>query len=387
MKNSSYRKLYIGRILTGFFILVMVVAAVGSNIATAADEIRIGYTPQLTGGHSGQGPHEVKAIKLALKQINAAGGVNGKKINLIIVDNQSSTSGAQAAVQKVVEEEKVLALIGFLISGYVLATSDAIKTYGIPTVIGGTHASLTRRGNPWLFRVRPDDSIGALAMVKYIDEDMKLRRIGILHDSDAFGTGGADLVEKGAKERGLTIVGRERYMSRERDFTNRLLSMKDTRAEVIVVYGHAIDAAYIQQQYRKIGSPFKYIGSPGSQMKSTLDLSMEAAEGLLAIADFVPGQSGANRKYLEAYKKEYNEDCDPTSAWVYDALNILVEAIKTAGEDRAKIREAILALKGYQGVLGTFSFTPNGDGLHGVSIVQIEQGKPRLLKFVSVETK
>ena len=75
MKNSSYRKLYIGRILTGFFILVMVVAAVGSNIATAADEIRIGYTPQLTGGHSGQGPHEVKAIKLALKQINEVGGV------------------------------------------------------------------------------------------------------------------------------------------------------------------------------------------------------------------------------------------------------------------------------------------------------------------------
>jgi branched-chain amino acid transport system substrate-binding protein len=155
----------------------------------------------------------------------------------------------------------------------------------------------------------------------------------------------------------------------------------------MVVYSHEKDAAWIQRQYRQLGSPYKYLGSPGSQMKSTLDLSKEAAEGLLAIADFVPGQSEANKKYAEAYKKEYNEEFDATSAWVYDALNIVVATIKTAGEDRARIREAILALKGFEGVLGTFSFTPNGDGLHEVSIIQIEQGKPKLLKSVSVEAK
>jgi branched-chain amino acid transport system substrate-binding protein len=253
-------------------------------------------------------------------------------------------------------------------------------------MIGGTHVSLTRRGNPWLFRVRPDDSIAALAMIKYIDEDMKLRRIGILHHSDTFATGGADLVEQGAKERGMTIVRREEYTGGEKDYTTRLLSLKDAGAEIMVVYSHA-EAAWIQRQYRQIGSPFKYLGSPASQMKVTLDQSKEAAEGLIAIADFVPGQSQANKKYAEAYKKEYNEEYDPYPAWVYDALNILVQAIKTAGEDRAEIREAILSLKGYQGVLGTFSFTPNGDGLHEVSVVQIEQGKPRLLKSVRVEAK
>ena len=148
-----------------------------------------------------------------------------------------------------------------------------------------------------------------------------------------------------------------------------------------------MDAAWIQKQYRQLGSPYKYLGSPGSQMKSTLDISKEAAEGLLAIADFVPGQSATNKQYAEAYRREYNEEYDATSSWAYDAMNILAEAIKTAGEDRAKIREAILALKGYQGVLGTFSFTPNGDGLREVSVVQIEQGKPKLLKSVSVEAK
>ncbi len=387
MKNSSYRKLHIGRILPGILIFLMVVAAVGSSIATAADEIRIGFSTSLTGIFAAGGATELKAIQLALKQINAAGGVNGKKINLIVVDAQSTIPGALAAVQKAVEQEQVLALISFLFSPFVLATSDAIKSYGIPTFIGGTHVSLTRQGNPWLFRVRPDDSITALAMVKYIDEDMKLRRIGILHDSNVFGTGGADLVEQGAKERGMTIVRREKYTTGERDYTARLLSLKDAGAQIMVLYGLPIESAAVQRQYRQLGSPFKYLGSPASQMKITLDLSKEAAEGLLAIADFVPGQSEVSKKYAEAYKKEYNEKYDTTSACVYDALNILVEAIKTAGEDRAKIREAILAMKGYQGVLGTFSFTPNGDGLHEVSIVQIEQGKPKLLKYVSVEAK
>jgi branched-chain amino acid transport system substrate-binding protein len=122
-------------------------------------------------------------------------------------------------------------------------------------------------------------------------------------------------------------------------------------------------------------------------MKDALNLSKEASEGLLAVADFVPGQSDVNRKYAEDYKKEYNEEYDTTSAWAYDGLKILCDAIKKGGADRGKIREAILATKGYKGVLGTFSFTPNGDGLSEVSVVRIEKGVPKLLKVVNVGAK
>jgi branched-chain amino acid transport system substrate-binding protein len=383
-KTSEDGKPKPGWILTGIFLMVIMLVGVGSGIATAADDIRIGYSPSLTGGRAGQGALELKAIQLSLKQINAAGGVNGKSISLVIVDNQSTIPGAHAAVQKAVEQEHVLALISFIISAQVLAVSDDIKNYGIPTFVGGTNVAITGQGNPWLFRIRPDDSITARAMVKYIDEDMKLRRIGILHDGDAFGVSGAELVEQAAKERGMVVVGREKHASGETDYVARILSLKEAGAEVMVVYSHEMESAWIQQQYRKVGSPFKYIGSPGSQVKSTLDLSKEAAEGLIAIADFVPGQSEENKKYAEAYKKEYNEDYDSTFAWAYDALNILVQAIKIGGKDPAKIREAILATKGYKGVLGTYNFTPNGNGLSEVSVVQIEKGRPKLLKIVKV---
>jgi branched-chain amino acid transport system substrate-binding protein len=374
-----------------WFALVVLGLVVGLSVGVLtlqAAEIKIGFTPPVTGASADEGALQIKAIKLAVKQLNAAGGINGKQINLIIVDNQSTNPGALAALQKAVEQEKVLALVGSVKSTQILAMSDAIKKYGIPTIIGGTNATLTKQGNPWLFRVRPDDSIAAAAMVKYIKEDTKFTKVGILHDSDAFGTGGADLVEKGVKEAGLTLVRRERYTTKTKDYTAQLLALKNAGAQVMVLYGtNPEDVATIQRQYRQLGSPFKYIGSPSSQMRDTINLSREASDGLLAIADFVPGQSPVNRKYAEDYKKEYNEVYDSTSAWTYDGMKILADAIKKAGEDRAKIREAILATKGYQGVLGTFSFTPNGDGLSEVSVVEIEKGNPKLLKIVKVGAK
>ncbi len=362
--------------------------------AASGGEINIGFTPPITGASAAEGALQIKAIKLAVKQINEAGGINGKKINLIMEDNQSTNPGALAALQKAVEQDKVLALIGSVKSTQIQAMSDAIKSYGVPTFIGGTNADLTKTGNQWLFRVRPDDSIAAAAMVQYIKDDMKLTKVGILHDSDAFGTGGADLVEKGAKAAGLTVVKNEKYTTKDKDFTAQLLSLKNAGAEVMVVYAtNPEDTAVIQRQYRQLGSPYKYIGSPSSQMKDCLNLSKENAEGLLAIADYVPGASAESKKYAADYQKEYNEPFDPTSAWTYDGLNILAKAIKTAGEDRTKIKDAILATKGYKGVLGTFSFTPNGDGLSEVSVVEIQKGAwnsqdpVKLLKVVNVAAK
>ena len=377
----------IKRILSVTFLSVMMVAIFGSGLVLAADEIRIGFTPPITGVHAAAGSLQVKAIKLAIKEINAAGGINGKKIDLRIIDSQSSNPGALAALQKAVEQEKVVALIGCLYSTQVLATSDAIKSYGIPTIIGATNVNITKQGNPWLFRVRPDDSIAAGAMVKYIKENTKFTKIGLLHDADAMGTGGADLVEKGAKEAGLTIVRREKTATGAKDFTAELLAMKNAGAQILVFYGHQEATALLQRQVRQLGSPFKYLGSPSAASKDSLNLAKEAAEGIWAVVDFVPGQTEENRRYAAAYKKEYNEEYDTLNVWTYDGLKILANAIRKAGEDRDKIRQAILATQGYKGVQGTFSFTPNGDGLSEVSIVQIEKGKPKLLKIVSVGKK
>ena len=168
----------------------MVLAVVGSGVALAAEEIRIGFTPPVTGQHAASGSFQVKAAKLAVKEINAAGGVNGRD-RPPDRGQPAPDPGALAALNKAVEQDKVLAVIGYLYSTQVFAAADAIKNFGVPTFIGATNIALTNQGNPWLFRVRPDDSVAAGAMVS-TSRTIRSSPIGLLPwDQDAFGTGGA----------------------------------------------------------------------------------------------------------------------------------------------------------------------------------------------------
>ena len=219
----------------------VVVALLASPVYAAAPgpfngEVRIGVSVSTTGGFSAEAPHYVNDVRLAEKQINAAGGINGKKLNVLVFDNQSTNPGALAALNKAVEQEKVLAYIGGNKSTQILAMSDAIKAYGIPALIGGTNASITKVGNPWFFRLRVSDDIVAAILVKYVKDELKLTKIGIIHSNEAFGSGAADSIEHFAKQFGLQVVARERLNLGDRDFTAQLLSLKKAGAEVLIPY-------------------------------------------------------------------------------------------------------------------------------------------------------
>lgn len=359
-------------------------AAAGAQAVTGG-EIRMGAGLNITGPTASQGALFRKAIDLAVNQINASGGINGKKINMIIEDNQSTNPGALAAFNKNVEQDKVLVEVGPVLSTQVQAISDADKQAGVPMATGGTAVKNTHMGNPWLFRMRPDDSVAAAAMVQFIKDDLKLTKVGIVHDSDAFGTGGAQLVEQYSKENGLTVVRNESYTADSKDYTSQILALKTAGAEVMVVYAtRPEDAALIERQYHDLGAPFKYVGSPSSAEVDTLALSKDSAAGIYAVVDFVLGQTDVSKAYVDAYTKAYNSTPDALSAWNYDAVYLFANAIKSVGEDRSAIMKYILGTHGWQGVCGTYDFTPNGDGLHSNSVVQVQPGGE--LKFLKVVT-
>ncbi len=373
--------------LTRTLLLLTVATVALSGMAWAADsEIRIGIGISTTGDFSAEAPFYQNEARLFEKQINQAGGINGKKVRVIITDNQSTNPGALNALNKSVEFEKVLAFIGPVKSTQILAMSDAVKNFGIPTMVGGTNVTITNLGNPWLFRCRVNDGIVTAILVRYIKDELKLSKIGVIYSNEAFGAGGADGIEQYAKQFGLTLVARERFNLGDRDFTAQLLALKKAGAEVMVLYsvGHN-EAARIIVEYRQLGSPYKYVGPPAVATKTVLDLAGEAAEGLVGFVDSVPGMNETNRKFVEAYRKEFNSEPDTQAPWTVDALNLLANAIRKGGEDRAKIREALLATKGYEGVLGVYNFTPDGEGLHGGPIAVIKGGKPQLVKMVSVK--
>jgi len=358
-----------------------------SGLAWPADnEIRIGIGISTTGTFSAEAPYYENEARLFEKQVNQGGGLNGKRVRVIIIDNQSTNPGALTALNKAVEQDKVLAFIGPVKSTQILAMSDAVKAYGIPMMVGGTNVTITKQGNPWLFRCRVNDGIVAAILVKYIRDEMKLSKIGVLYSNEAFGAGGADAIDQYAKQLGLTLVARERFNLGDRDFSAQLLSLKRAGAQVMVPYSVGTNEfARIIVQYRELGSPYKYIGPPAIAQKPVLDLAREAAEGLMGFVDSVPGMNATNRKFVEAYRQEFHAEPDTQAPWTYDALNLLALAIRKGGEDRAKIREALLTTKGVEGVLGTYNFSPDGEGLYGGPIAVIKGGNPQLVKMVSVQ--
>ncbi len=354
--------------------------------SSSSGEIRIGGLFSITGAAAGQSPLYMNAAKLAVNQINAKGGINGKKIDFVTEDTQSTDTGALAALQRMIEIDKPLVILGPVFSTQIQAMSNADKAAGIPMATGGTAVKNTHMGNPWIFRLRPDDSIAAAAMVKYIKEDMKLTKVGIIYSNEAFGQGGSNLVEQYAKEQGLTVVKKEGFTPGTKDYTAQLLAIKTAGAQVLVVYAAGSDDnAVIEQQYKNLGSPYQFMGNPGCVMQDSLKLAKNAAVGLHAVSDYMPGVTDVSKKYEAAYQKAYGQPADATAAYNYDAVNLFAKAIAAVGENRSKIMKYILGIHGtYEGAVGTFNFTPNGDGLHSNTVVQIEPNDQ--LKFVKVVT-
>ncbi len=361
-------------------------AASPTQGAAASGDILIGMNAPITGISSGMGDLSLKSANLAVKEINQSGGINGRQIKLIPEDNQSTNPGALASLSKSIEQDKVLVELGPVISTQIQAISDADKQAGVPMATGGTAVKNTHMGNPWLFRLRPDDSIAAAAQVQYIKDDMKLTKVGILNDTDAAGAGGAALVEQYAKAQGLTVVKHETYTANTKDYTALLLGLKSAGAQVISVYAtRAEDAAIIQRQYKELGAPYRFIGSAVNAEGDTLALSKDNSVGIDVVVDFTFGANDVSKKYAADYTSAYNTAPDTLNAWNFDAINIMANAIKKVGTDRSAIMKAILATQNYQGVCGDFSFTPNGDGLHENSVVEVEKGGQfKLLKVVKV---
>ena len=362
----------------------ILISMVGLNCpAGSSPDIKIGFMVPQTGSESGEAKLLTNAFNLALRQINDGGGINGKKLEVLVLDTKSTPQSAFQAYSKLVDEEKVTAVIAPSKSAELVALIPKMKQAGVPTFIGGTNSRLTSETG-WFFRTRPKVSIAVDAMVKFLKEDPKVKKIGIIHDNGAFGMEGAGEFQRLALESGLKVVKRVGFAFGEKNFGPILKGFKDAGADaMIVMVSNPDEAASIQLAHAEMGKPFLYLGSASSQSEVDLAKAKDAAEKAYAAVDFLFGQSPVDAKYSADYKAQYHEDPDPTSTYAYDSVMLLADALRAVGEDPGKIRQHILGVKNYRGVQGVFSFTPNGDGLHSVTIIQIQHGQPKLFKVFS----
>ncbi len=346
--------------------------------------IVVALNTEITGAGSQTGELARKAAEIAVDKINNTGGVNGQKIELKVEDAQSSNTGALAALNKAADD-KAVAMVGPVKSTQILAINDRIKELKMPALIGGTNVTLTQKGNEWVFRFRPNDGIAGNAMANFLLNDKGASKIGILHDSDAFGTGGADVVEAAVKKAGKQVAKREKYTTGSQDFTAQLLSIKSAGADALVIYGtNAQDDAVILRQIKEQGMKIPVVGSPSFGQTIVTSLASDVTEGVYVVQDFFTGRTPEYNEYAKAWQTKFNSEPDGLSAWNWDAIHLLSRIIAQVGTDNSKIREALSQVKGYQGAVGLFDFTRGGDGLNSVDVAQYKDKKLVFIRNVAV---
>ncbi len=370
-------------------ILAAIALAAISIQAQAADPIKIGLMAESTGANADAGTYQINGAKLALEEINKAGGVLGRPLELKIEDNQSTNPGSVLAVSKLASGGDITALIGSVRSTQIQAVAPTVIKAGLPMVIGGTDYGLTHSGNPWLFRARPHDGYSAKVIADYGVNTLKLKKWAIVHSTDAFGNGGKNNLIEALKALGVTPVVVQGFTSNSQDFTPIVLAIKQSGADVVSTYiANSTDVGIFSKQLRQLGGNIAWVGSPSISTDTAMKLGVEALYGTYSIADFAVGSSPEAQAFAKKYKDKYNLEPDLYSSWAYDAVNILASAIKSANSTKPDaIKKGIHSIKGYKGVEGTYTFDENGDGLHGYNIVKNEQGKIVYVKHIDFAPK
>ena len=363
-------------------------AAVSIHV-NAADPIRIGLVSEITGPNAEAGANTVNGAKLALEEVNKAGGVLGRLLELKIEDNQSTNPGSVLAVSKLGSEGDLAALIAPVRSTQVQATAPTIAKLGIPTMIGGSDYGLTHSGHAWLFRARPNDSYSAKVIVDYGVNTLKKKKWAIIHSTDTFGTGGKNLVVEELKLLGVTPVLIQGYTNNTQDFTPIVLAIKQSGADILASYSpFSTDAAIFATQLRQLGVNLPWIGSATLVSDSTMKLAKDALHDTYSVSDFFADANPEAQAYAQKYKQQFGREADFYSSWSYDAVHILALAMNRAKSTKPDaVRKEILAIRGFKGAEGTYNFDKNGDGLHGYNIVKNEKGKIVFIKHTAFTPK
>ncbi len=362
------------QIVTGIALSIAVPAT--RNARAQAQSLKIGMTIPVTGPAAESGKYALNGAKLALATINKSGGALGRPIELVVEDDQTTNPGAVLAFSKLAAQTDIVAFLGSIRSTQVHAMAPDILTTAKPVMFGGTDPQLTKLGNPWLFRFRPNDSYSGRVIANYGLTALDKKKWAIVHSTDAFGSGGSKALTSALAALGVTPVLDQGYANQSQDFTPVVLAVRQSGADILGSYfTFENDLAIFARQLRQLGVTIPWVGSPSIVAATAVKLAGQALYGTFGVADFAEDSSPEAKAFGKAYRDAYKTPPDNFGSWTFDALNVLTSAInKAASTEPEKIRQALLSTKAYKGVEGEYNFDEKGDGLHGYNIVRNENG-------------
>lgn len=355
-----------------------------TSTETSGDALRIGIWTSLTGASAIEGELVQKGAELAASQWNENGGVNGRKVEFIIYDDQSTTEGAVTATTRLIENDKVDAIMGSNLSNSIIATADLIEAAGVPFVGNGTGSSWTNAGYSYIFRGTCVNTYINEAFVRAMAQDMGVKDAAFLYVETENGQTAAADIESYCEKYGVNLVYEGTYQSADSDFTGQVANIVKANPEGVMLFGLANELSLIVKQLRQGGyEGYIYMAEAGASV-DLVQVAGDAASGIVFSAAYVvpatpeEATSDLMREMLEAYVDMYGEMPATDVAFrSYDGMNLLLTAFANAEDmtDKDSVRDAFLQITDYEGIGGTFDFSDgSGDGLSTCNLYMIIDG-------------
>jgi branched-chain amino acid transport system substrate-binding protein len=347
--------------------------------SSGSSEILIGEFGAMTGATATFGQSTDKGITMAVEEINAAGGVLGRQVKVISEDDQGNPEEAQTVVTKLINKDRVSAILGEVASSNSLAAAPVCQQSGIPMVTpASTNPKVTQVGN-YIFRICFIDPFQGQVMAKFAFNSLKVKKVAILRDINSdYSMGLANFFKQSFVAMGGEITSDESYSQNDKDFSAQLTSIKSKNPEAVFVPGYYTEVGLIARQARTLGISVPLMGGDGWDSEKLWEIGGEALNGCFFSNHYsVDDPSPAIQSFVTSFKAKYNgETPDAMSALGYDVAKVLVDAIRRAGSDNSdSIRMALATTNGFAGVTGAITLDSNRDAVKPAVVLEIKDGK------------
>jgi len=347
-------------------VLVMVVLVAGCGGGSGAvdeDTLYVAVAGPLTGPCAQDGEAIKNGAQLAAEIINQNGGINGKQVELVFEDDRSDPKEAANIANKLVNDDKVLAVIGHYNSSCTLAAAPIYNKAGLVEISAGSTSPAVSDAGPYTFRVIVTDAFQGAFVGSWMVEDEGLKRVAILYENDDYGAGLRDVISQTVEELGGEVVAVESYyLGETKDFSPYITKIRNLNPDALFIGGLYNEAALIAKQAAQVGWKPNIFAVDGPYNPAYITLGGEATEGTRLVGFFHPGLDDPEvAKFVEDYRQKYNKELGAYEAYGYDAMLILAEAMEKGGANRESIKDYLTTLKDFKGVTGITTFDENGD--------------------------
>ena len=369
----------------GFMVILLIIYSliwVSCQKKVEEKVVKIGAILVLTGPDAKAGQSAKQGIEMAVEEINASGGLKSRKIKVIYEDDGGEPQKSVSAVQKLINVDKVLAILGPMWSSCVLAVAPIVESKGV-VILSPTASSpkITYAGD-YIFRNTYSDAIEGAKTAEFASKELKYGKAGILFINNDYGVGLKDAFKRKFEELGGKIVIDEGYDPKTTDFRTILVKVKERRPEVIYIAGYS-EMGQLLRQMRETGIKIPVLSCIMFEISDIAKVAGKAAEGVIyAYPSYDPEKGNEiTLKFAKKFKEKYGTLPDPEAAFSYDAVKILALAMEKGGFTSEDIKNALYKIKGYNGVTGKTSFDENGDVIKPVGFKRVHNGKYEWLKL------